>query len=105
MTDFTKLKIGSRVLYASKYRNKSSLKTDMKECEVIDILKAFKIPKKKKIIKYYGEKIISPKYKCVFGPHEYDRVVLKRINSEFDNDYIVLPLTPRMFNYCNIELL
>ncbi len=57
--------------------------------EIVYIFKAFKVPSKKKIIKYYGKEIIDPKYAGIFGPNKTARLVVKKENTE---DYIVLPL-------------
>lgn len=95
MTDLTKLKLGTQVLYTSKRRNKFA------KCKVVYIFKSFEIPKKKMVIKYYGEAIIDPKFKGVFGPNNVDRVVLKRGK----NDYIILPIVPRVFQYAHLKIL
>lgn len=102
MTDLTKLKIGSKVLfsYRESVRLKRKLSTTPVECKVVYFFKAFEVPNTKKVIKYYGEKIINPKYSRVFGPMAHDRFVLKRGK----DDYIVLRVDIRTFNYIKLEI-
>jgi len=107
MTDLTKLKIGSKVLYSYRKSINSTkgLKKEMSlipvECEVVYFFKAFEIPKTKKVVKYYGEMVINPKYSRIFGPMDHDRFVLKRGK----DDYIVLHVDKRTFNYINLEVI
>ena len=106
MDDLTNLIIGSKVLYQSKYYSANGKmikrkKYSLAECEVVHIFKAYEVPKTKKIIKYYGQQFILPKYKGIFGPFDVDRIVLKRGK----NDYIVLPISQSLFQQAILELL
>lgn len=95
MMDLSKLKINSKILYRRKYDN-----SPFKVCKVVCIIKALEIPNTKKIIKYYGEKIIDPKYGRVFGPMKTDRLILRKDGIE--DDYIILHVDNRTFNYVEL---
>ena len=96
MIDLTKLKIGTKVWYKNRKVGESQ-----SECEVVYIFKAYAIPSKRKIIKYYGEMVINPKFAFIFGPNKNDRIVLKRGK----NDYIIIPLDTKVFRYCEIQII
>ena len=52
-------------------------------------------------LKYYGEKIIDPKYGRVFGPMRTDRLILRKDGIE--DDYIILHVDIRTFNYVELS--
>ena len=100
MIDFTKIGKGTLLKYACKARN-DEIEKPLKNCEVVHIFKAYQVPKKKKIIKYYGKEIIDPVYGKLFGPMKNDRFVLKRGKG----DYIVLHCHIKTLHYVNLEII
>lgn len=100
MVDFTKIKIGSEVYFSVKKNKHFPKPKPPIKCKVVYIFKAFEIPKTSKIIKYYGDKVIIPKYAAMFGPNKNDRIVLKRGK----NDFLVIPVHSNTFAWINLEL-
>ena len=96
MVDLTKLKINSKIFYRLKRSDEP-----LKLCKVVNIFKALEVPNAKKVIKYYGEKIIDPKYGRVFGPMKTDRLILRKDGIE--DDYIILHVDNRTFNYVELS--
>ena len=100
MLDLTKLKIGSIVRFQSKRNKDNKELKPFVECKIVYIFKAYQIPKKNKVLKYYGCNVINPIYARVFGPMQNDRSVLKRNK----NDYIILYIDREILNYVNLEV-
>ena len=100
MIDLTKFKVGTLLKYSHKAKLGKKQKP-MMDCIIVHVFHAYKVPKTKKVIKYYGKIIIDPKFGRVFGPMKNDRFVLKRGK----NDYIIIHQDVRTFHYSNLEVI
>ena len=83
-------KIGTNVLI--------KIKDEESVGKIVYIFKANKIPKRKKLLKYYGKRVSKPMYNHFCGSFISDRLVIKNI----EKGYIILPLKG-LGKYFNIK--
>lgn len=101
LDDLQKLQIGAKVIIEYLHSCKSTLAGTKSNGKVVYIFNALTVPDSDKLIKYYGEEIISLKHEAVFGPMKTDRIVIKKGK----DDYSIIHRSIKTLNYLSLTVL